>query len=289
MTSKQLTIVVTCTDRKSRPPSTSLSLRDLPPGAVPQRALTWKQRLAKPEPRLPLVDLYQGEAWTQAKRLIETVRSTGRNPVVLVASAGLGLRHLSQSVPSYAATFSAGHPDSVATNSQDARAWWKALPHDSAPIGGSAVWVLSQAYSNAIATDLLERTRPDQLLVFGGCTAVPEHYRVKSDRALRSTLGGTATSLNLRAANQWMTLSTEIDPYSTEARDRWDNWTEENRSADSYDRKSLNDESVIVFIRQILKQQSNVSKTRALRALRDAGFACEQARFANLFNETAGE
>jgi hypothetical protein len=286
MSRRKLTIIVTCTERKSATPQPQLMARNLPGGGVANRARTWVQRLADSEgAEAPLADLYRGETWSQAKRLIATTSQIGFTPEVLVASAGLGLRGVDDRAPAYAATFNSGHADSVVTSSDDAPAWWRALPHTRMHVGRRAIWVLSESYSRAIAADLFERTTPDQLLVFGGSKEIPDDVRIRSDRGLRHALGGTTTSLNLRTAIRWLTLSPGGDPFCGEAGDRWRAWSEREQRPDRYDRSPVTDETVRNFARTLVAQNPGVSKTRALKLLREAGLACEQKRFSNLFQQ----
>ena len=80
---QNLTIVVTCTERKSLPVSADLQIRSLPDGSIPERYDTWRARLDRAVDRVPLDLLYAGEAWAQVKRLSmhrqpARVRSQGR-------------------------------------------------------------------------------------------------------------------------------------------------------------------------------------------------------------------
>src|SRR3954453_22863547 len=106
MTTK-LTLVVTCTDRKSAPPPAELRVRNLPKRDLSERFEHWTARLAAASDRMPLRALYQGEAWSQVGRLELALRSAGFEPTVLVASAGLGLQPVTGSASSYSATFAA--------------------------------------------------------------------------------------------------------------------------------------------------------------------------------------
>lgn len=288
MSRRKLTIIVTCTDRKLTTPRPDLMARNLPPGEVGARARVWRKSLARSSTTSPLIDLYRGESWSQVKRLITTARDIGFEPDVVVASAGLGLRSLSDEAPAYAATFSAGHLDSVAASTTDARAWWRALPRTRIPVGGRAVWVLSESYSRAIGSDLMDCTTPDELLVFGGSREIPDDLRIASDRGLREALGGTTTSLNVRAATQWLMLTRNTDPFAPGAMIAWRDWSERSRRHEKYDRKPMTDGAVLEFVTALRINHPGISKTRALRSLRESGLACEQRRFSGLFQQAVG-
>src|SRR6266508_5861828 len=90
---QKLTLVVTCTDRKRLPASVDLQVRSLPGSTLAARADAWIQRLSAPVEKLPLVELYKGEAWQQVRELVRTAWRMGYAPELIVASAGLGLRH----------------------------------------------------------------------------------------------------------------------------------------------------------------------------------------------------
>jgi hypothetical protein len=54
--------------------------------------------------------------------------------------------------------------------------------------------------------------------------------------------------------------------------------------APTFDRARLDDHQVERFIHVALRRSPDTSCTRALRALRDGGQACEQSRFKTLFH-----
>ncbi len=289
MSRQKLTIIVTCTDRKSATPEHALMVRNLPSGQVRTRARVWREALERSTATRALLELYSGETWSQVKRLATTARGIGFDPDIVVASAGLGLRPISDLAPAYAATFSAGHPDSIAESRPEAREWWRALPHAAIKPRGRAICVLSDAYSRVIYEDLIERIAPEEFLVFGGSNEVPDSVRIASDRALRRALGGTATSLNVRAATQWLLLSRRTDPFADSTKGAWRAWSEQMRYDEIYDRQPLTDSAVVEFVHALRCRQPEITKTAALKALREAGMACEQRRFSTLFQQAVAQ
>lgn len=287
---RKLTVIVTCTDRKTVPVTPELRVRSLAPGSVEDRAAAWAVKIRAARGKRPLRQLYQGETWAQVGRLENAARRAGYEPRTLVASAGLGLRDLEYDAPAYGATFSRPHEDSVGSTQDQARDWWRALlsPNGAGPdtlpvMEGPMLWVLSESYARVIATDLLERSATDDLLVFGGSAEVPAEHRVPSNRALRSHLGGTATSLNLRMASRWIEIAGTRDVFAEGMRDFWDAWCTGVEQHDRYDRTPVTDGAVLDFIRALRRTEPTLTKTRALRQFRDAGLACEQRRFGALF------
>lgn len=285
MSRRRLTIIVTCTDRKSATPADELMVRNLPKSQVSVRARAWREALERAPVRRPLIDLYCGETWGQVRHLALRATRLGYEPTIFVASAGLGLQHVSTSAPAYAATFSSGHADSVGASLLESRAWWGTLRHAEVPPRGQAIWVLSEAYSQVVGMQLLEETSPSDVLVFGGSKEVGDSARIPSDRSLRRALGGTVASLNVRSATQWLSLSEGEDPFTSAARHKWLIWSQENRYHEVFDRKPMSDSGVRAFVVELRSRQPTISKTNALKALREAGMACEQRRFSALFQQ----
>jgi len=284
----KLTVVVTCTDRKSVPPPAELRVRNLPEGDLDERFEHWTARLAAASDKVQLKMLYQGEAWSQVARLEGALRHAGFEPTLLVASAGLGLRNLTSFGPSYSATFAAAQADSVGADRSENQAWWSLLLQQSgmdatAAFAEPTLFVLSEGYAQAMASELNCLRDRDDVLVFGGADIIPPHQRVRADLGLRRALGGTATSINLRMATAWASRLSGGQLVSERMRTEWETWARKVRVVETYDRQSLTDEALIALINDLRITEPSISKTRALRRLRDSGVACEQRRFGELF------
>ena len=284
---QKLTIVVTCTDRKSAQPEPALMVRNLAPGSIAERSDLWTAGLEGAAHRVPLRQLYRGDAWTQALRLETTARATGFHPRLIVASAGLGLVEADVSSPPYAATFTPRQADSVGSTQIEAQAWWQSLTSRSAStrdhLRDPTLLVLSKSYADAMHQDLGELAGRDDVVIFGGSDAVPEDLRVAADRGLRTALGGTTTSLNLRTAIAWLERLPTPRISGNRRHEAWKAWASTASRAEVYDRQPLTDTQVLAFVRVARRDDPSLSKTRALRLLRDAGHACEQRRFGELF------
>lgn len=288
---RKLTVLVTCTDRKRLAASAERQVRSLPPGTLADRADVWLQRLSQPVDKLPLIDLYKGEAWQQVKLLVATAHKVGFRPQLLVASAGLGLRSSTSTAGAYAATFAYGHADTVATDSAAARTWWKhlaaapeALPSDSRLLRERVLVVASAGYARAITSTLhqLGQSASTSLLVGGDCD-IAGLTRLPPNKALRAALGGTASSLNLRMARQWLEMTGGRELLSGQTQGEWGRWCASVERQESYDRRRLSDDEIRRFIDQVVRADAGASASTTLRALRDGGFACEQSRFRRLF------
>jgi hypothetical protein len=154
-------------------------------------------------------------------------------------------------------------------------------------LGGRILLVLSHAYATAMDDDLVALGRRNlDVLMVGGARDVEGLPRVAADKAMRTVLGGTATSLNVRTARAWLERCTASPTlFSTEARLTWDQWTSRVRVLEKYERVPMTDRQVVAFVREALRREPSLSRTQALRLLRDQGRACEQRRFAALFME----
>jgi hypothetical protein len=290
----KLTIVVNCTDRKSMAPEQNLRVGSLPEGDSNTRFTAWRQRVESAKPQVKLVDLYQGEAWQQARGLVEDARGAGYTVQTMVASAGLGLRDVSTEASAYAATFAGGHVDSVASNTAGLRDWWRRLCSLASTkslvdeTNDRILLVLSETYARSLDEDLsrLARRGGDLLLV-GGARDIDGLPRLPANGSLRANLGGTASSISLRMARRWLQSRTGTNLYgSTDAR-AWSKWAGSVAHVESYDRTPMTDAQITALIDKLLAEQPNLSATRALRQIRDDGFACEQKRFGGLFRARA--
>lgn len=287
---QKLTLVVTCTDRKSVPALPQHQVRNLPSGPIDVRAAQWSSRLADGSDTQPMSRLYQGEAWTQVSRLRVAAITAGFAPRVLVVSAGLGLRPVETEVPAYAATFATRQLDSVADDRSGTQQWWKHVSRSAPSLHPREAWtgptlfVLSESYTRAVAADLADLAAREDILIFGGAEGLPEHQRVAADGALRKHLGGTLTSLNTRMATAWLERLNSPKLVDKAARGAWFDWKREVRKVERFDRHPVQDEAILEWIRAARGVEPGLTRTRALRMLRDAGLACEQRRFGHLFS-----
>ncbi|MGG6380637.1 hypothetical protein [Paenarthrobacter sp. NEAU-H11] len=290
---EKLTVVVTCTDRKSMTPPERLRAENLPEGQQSERVRHWRAALHQESGRVCLRRLYQGDAWKQAFRLERTLRDVGFDPHVVVASAGLGLVQVEEEWPAYAATFSLRHSDTVGRDTADIRAWWKLITAEQKKLAehaqGQTLMVLSETYSSAMADDLAAFKGRDDVVIFGGSKDVPRELRIPADAALRAELGGTSGSLNVRTAKAWIATLDSPTLVGQRNNGRWRAWVEEVRCPELYERKPMADADVLAFIREVRVREPKMRKTAALRLLRDNGWACEQRRFGGLFSAVEKE
>lgn len=292
---QKLTIIVNCTDRKSTSPETGLHIRNLPPGDMGSRFAAWNHNITAAAKRMPLLDLYQGEAWLQAKSLAADARAQGFEVRMLVASAGLGLNEVNQVAPPYAATFASGHADSVTDDLKQLPHWWSllgGLPQSTSLTehsDHSILMVLSENYARAMDPELTKlAARGGDYVLVGGWREVDGLRRLAADRDLRESLGGTVSSLCLRMARRWLAQRTGPKLWNKRDVAAWSDWAETARKSENYQRRQTNDTEITEIIRSLVKREPNLSATRALRQVRDSGIACEQKRFGTLFRDVIG-
>lgn len=290
---QKLTLVVTCTERKSSTPPDRLRIENLPEGQQSERARRWRAALDQESDRISLRRLYQGDAWKQALELELELRVAGFDPCVLVASAGLGLVAVDEEWPAYAATFSSRHADTVGRGTADNRTWWKLITAGQKKLAehaeGQTLMVLSETYSSAMAEDLAAFRGRDDVIVFGGSQDLPAELRIPADTALRAVLGGTSGSLNVRTAKAW--INSLASPTVVGHRDhhQWRDWVAKVRRPEVYRRARMTDAEVVNFIHEVRMKHPEIRKTGALRLLRDNELACEQKRFGSLFKTVVEE
>lgn len=293
--SKKLTIVVTCTDRKATQPLPQHQARHLPAGPVEQRAAMWVDIMSQATDSQPLRHLYRGEAWHQVGRLEAAAHAKGFDPEILVASAGLGLRRIDSVAPSYAATFSGGHADSVGESRAETQSWWEHVSRMPSSLrlqealAGPTLLVLSEVYASALSVDLERLHDRDDVVIFGGRAGLLEDQRFPANVGLRNVLGGTAVSLNTRMAIAWLQHQKSVDMRASRHRQAWIAWSSEVESTTTYDRRVIDDAGLQAWIRAASHTRPDLSKTAALRMLRDSGVACEQRRFGMMFAQTMEE
>jgi hypothetical protein len=299
-------VIVTCTNRKTLPVAPTLRLGNVPGRGTVSRAREWTARLAgkSSSPLIAAQDLYAGEHWTIARNLPGRARHA--RVQLWVCSAGYGLIPSDALVHPYAATFSGGS-DRVPGGAYGARQWWDALTGWAGPEprkprsihslvaaerSASFLLALSASYLDACRDDIAaaaeEVADPDTFMVISAGTRLSRIggvAMVPADARLQGLLGGTRQALNARLAARL--LSAGISSRAEAA-----NWMTrllaEQPPITRYERKKLSDQEVTAMITRSLAQSPQRSASGLLREFRDAGYACEQQRFAGLYRAVAG-
>jgi hypothetical protein len=297
-------VIVTCANRKSRPIPAALQLGNVSGSTPSQRAMRWIRRLAQPAAACTVaaLDLYAGEHWSIA-RGFPALRRPGESIRLWACSAGYGLIPAEALLMPYHATLTRGQADSVPG---DPAAWWSMLSGWQGQIAEyprsiqalvaaepSAVFmfVLSKSYLRACGADIaaaagyandLDRL----LIVSAGARAEGElsPFMVPADARLQGFLGGTRRALNARIAAHIISAGLrnkkETIGYMTDL-------LAEQPPIPVYGRKKLSDTEIRDLISQRLVQVPGAPTSRLLREFRDAGLACEQKRFGQLYSTVA--
>jgi hypothetical protein len=297
-------VVVTCANRKSRPIPAALQLGNVGGRNAGERARRWITRLAKGTlaPHAAAADLYAGEHWSVARRFPD-LSLPGETIRLWACSAGYGLIPASAPVMPYHATLTPGQADSVPGNSA---AWWSELSQWAGPepflprsiqalVAGnpSAVFllVLSRNYLNACGSDVAAARahigEPGRLLIVSAGTR-PQgdlaELMIPADARLQARFGGTRRALNARIGAYLLSAGIRDARVAAEHMKRL---LADQPPVPRYDRLRQSDQEILDRIAERLGHEPGASANRLLREFRDAGLACEQHRFSQLFRRLA--
>ena len=297
----QVRLIVTCSNRKTNPIPDSYRLRAVAGATLAARLRSWIELLAKAlEPPTSARHLYAGEHWSVARSVGDSINS-GIRVDLWVCSAGYGLIPDSAPIVPYAATFSTGQADSVPCGAKGATAWWNGLSDWEGPVGGvrsltdligidrsaRVLLVLSEAYLKACRADIsrslntLTSSKRLSIISAGAkLTGDLREFQLPSDARLQAVFGGSLQALNIRTVDHLLSAGIADHDEMSE--------TLKKMLADApklirYGRLTATDSEVLAFIRAQLLANPRVSRTSLLREFRSGNRACEQARFANLF------
>jgi hypothetical protein len=249
--------------------------------------------------------LYAGEHWQVVCGLEPTAAAAGLAANLWVCSAGYGLVSADAPLRPYAATFATGHADSVSADPRDRPRWWVSLADWKGPVPSAprtlrdlargqphAVFLvaLSSAYLAACTNDLLaladELVSPEHLTIIstgsrpGGPLA---RHLAPATAQLQPMLGGTRQSLNGRIL-AYLLREHAAALTHTHIRRVLGGLLAAAPPLARYQRATRTDQQVQMFIRRRLASEPEVTASRLLRQFRDLGYACEQGRFATLYN-----
>lgn len=302
MRAPRVHIIVTCTNRKQRAVPEELQLRSLTQLGTAGRFDAWIKRLSSSDaPAVPVGQLYAGDQWQIAR----TLHTKVENARTWICSAGYGLVPLDAELRPYAATFATDQPDSVGNTTAKIQQWWQYLttwrgPGTTAPRSlatladtdpnATFVVVLSSSYLRAIGPDIVNAAshlrNPERMSIISANASSAgewDRYLLPTDARLQNTLGGSLGSLNVRIAAKLLEGNDLSRPALTEHLLRLRSASAPRRK---FERVPMSDDEVLNFITERLTPRS--THTSMLRELRDAGFACEQGRFRQLFRNTVG-
>ena len=302
-TSEQSTsvhVIITCSNRKSRPIPARFRLGQVPGRNAAERARRWTTRLAQAgdAPQVPAIRLYAGEHWSVA-RGFPALHRPGEDIRLWVCSAGYGLIPADAPITPYYATLTPRKADSVPGATA---AWWSLLSewHGPAPEQSRSIralvaaepdavfmFVLSASYLRACGPDIVAASKyiadPDWLfIVSAGARREGDlaAFMLPADARLQAHFGGTLRALNARIGAH--VLSSGIRS-KDKAADDLARLLAEQPSISHYDRKKQSDREILDVIARRLAVTPTTSANRMLHEFRQAGLACEQHRFTRLY------
>lgn len=320
----QLHVIVTCSDRKTRPVKTERCIRSLNTDSLNARITEWRHALqsTRTDGPVPAGALYSGDQWSVAKSIPRVGELGSPNVKLWICSAGYGLLTPESPVQPYSATFTTGHLDCVvSTDAFDSGDWWRrlsrwtprghvgprslqALAKQLAATKNSFMLVaVSEPYLKAIASDLRDamdvrgmRKRIAVISVGGGSlatspggqyTAAMTEAIVPADARLKRAVGGAMQSLNVRLARHAVRSSAQWFPDRNELVRGFAALSKVTPALDVFRRERLTDDAIKAEIGRIRRMSADATTSSALRMFRDSGLACEQSRFGKLFKEHA--
>jgi hypothetical protein len=298
-------VIVTCANRKSRPIPLHLQLGQVPGRSAAQRAHRWISRLTMTGDvsQIAAIQLYAGEHWSVARRF-PTLNQPGEEIRLWACSAGYGLIPAEAQIMPYHATLTPNQADSVPGT---ASSWWSLLSEWPGPVleyprtmqalvsadpTAVFIFVLSGSYLRACGADITAArecvTDLDRLIIVS-TGARPEGdlaaLMVPADARLQAHFSGTRRALNARIGAHLLAEGIRSKDQASEHLARL---LAAQPPIPRYDRKKQSDREVIDRITQRLTQGPATSANRLLREFRDAGLACEQRRFSQLYRKAVG-
>lgn len=305
MGTRRLHIVVSCTDRKRADVPQALRARTLVEQAAERRTSEWARKLRDVAvPSVRAIDLYAGDHFATARGTVELAAARGYEPDLWILSAGFGLLRSNDAVKPYSATFAARESDAVATPQCSSEEWWQGVTsrvsrRNLATLAGddpNAIIIVAASvqYIDAIEADLAaasERLREASNLIVITSKDVRPHAEVPgyitAERVLQNVLGGSLTSLHIRVARYVIETFAPAALNYHAAASLVASTTASAPPFVVHDRLGGSDEDISRYIRDALARDSSLTHSRLLRQFRDAGRACEQKRFRNLFQKVA--
>jgi len=301
----RICLVVACSQRKRLPAPRELQLASIV--SVPEeRVAEWRKRLQQVDaPYKRAEDLYVGDHWHSAREAYRLTRRYSGRTELWVISAGYGLIPASKLIKPYSATFATRAADSVWRGMSDGdrrkrlQQWWSALPHERslsdllAPKeDGAVVLVAGAAYLTAIDADLekaLDRGTSDERISIISAGTRRNDVCLPVSGRFREALRGTDSALNARLL-ALLAREAEVHRFDRSAMAAMLNGMASHSPATTRSTGTpLSDEQVADRVRAIRRALPDISRTKALRALRGSGLACEQKRFASIWDSVVHE
>lgn len=299
----RIVLVVACSRRKRMRAPFDLRLSSID-AAPNERATQWRERLDEVSAvQRRAQELYTGDHWHAACEAYRLAQRYSSRAELWVISAGYGLIRSSKPIKPYSATFAIGSVDSVWRGQADGNRqaclqdWWQVLSHDASlpdllQGDGAIVIAAGAPYLEALTADLEAAFRHDPSgerisVVSAGSRGNSALLPVNGQ--YRSVVGGTDAAINARVLTllaaeapvhhfRRSAMTSALTPFASHL-------PVTTRRVG----KAVTNDEVARLIIAIRRRLPTASRTQALREVRSAGIACEQSRFASIWNATVGD
>ncbi len=300
----RVALVVACSHRKRVAAPNELRLSSIE-GPRDERAVEWGRRIREIDAATHRAQhLYVGDHWRSACKAYRLALQYSSRAELWVMSAGYGLIASNKLIKPYSATFASGVADSVWRGPSDGarpetlRRWWNSLKHDVAlddlhPIREADALVIAVGadYLTALEADLQrvfrDDVRGDRVSVISAGTRGDEPPLLPVSGRFRVAVGGTDAALNARLL---AFLARDAGAHQFQRSAMAAALNQMAAALPSGTRragKAAADAEIAVRIHELRQRLPGISRTSALRQLRAAGIACEQSRFASIWNRVA--
>jgi hypothetical protein len=299
----RIVFVVACSQRKRTLAPIELRLSSI--NARPdKRSIEWTRRIREVQVgEDPAHELYLGDHWRSACEAYRLAKQYSNRSELWVISAGYGLIPSSKLIKPYSATFASGSADSVWRGPADGdrksrlQNWWRALPHDATLVDllqrdGTIVVAAGAPYLAALSDDLAtavdnDRTGDRISVVSAGTRGNGSLLPVSGN--FRAAVGGTDAALNTRLL-ALLAAEPRLHRFRRSAMTTaLTQFAARQPATQRTEGKAVTDDEVASRIDVIRRRLPAASRTQALRELRRAGIACEQSRFAAIWNAVLGD
>jgi hypothetical protein len=246
------------------------------------------------------------------RELPSLAESRGWRTELWIASAGYGLIPAYAPIVPYSATFAPGLPDSIATDdlAEELGQWWSTLAEQPGPVAGvprtvtglatsqrdvTVLVIASPSYIRAMERDLsttAARLRDEKLFIVSSAPGPREETLracwIASGAQHQRSLGGSLISLHARLARHLLETLAPAELNSENATARANLLVQPTLSSELGPRASGSDDEIKSYIRSAIQTDPRMTHSRLLRIFRQAGRACEQGRFRELFVSIQG-
>ncbi|OLQ95156.1 hypothetical protein BIY21_06810 [Vibrio ponticus] len=306
----QIHLLIPCTARKTLDVPLAMNIKEHVSDSIQETLTNWQTAFSEQQTnKVQARDLYAGQAFSSLRALADKMGLS-----LKILSAGFGLIDGTIELPSYNATF-APNVNRVPTPK---KLWWNAVSSSALPSSSIVetfsrhksdyfIIVASNEYLQAIQDDLVETLRtfsnasnqmaiiatsiPSTLIEYSSCFVQCSSAVLRHSTSIKPGLSLTNRHITAIASHLFLSKLDLTNPNFNDTicvlNEEFAKLTHKTR----VDRPKQTDKFIIEFIEtQILtdgKRQLPVAQ--AHKRLRDAGYACEDKRFSNLYKQVKSE